>query len=83
MVLSSAGSQLIKSDTASIIEPCKNAGLDLDLENTGVDSSGNAVVVMVENQGHELTKSKCFEHAMELGRTQAHTGKSTQGTRQN
>ena len=82
-VSSSADSQHIQLDTASIIEPGENAGVDLDLENTGVDPVGNTAVDMLENQGHELTKSEHFEHAVELGRTQANTDKSTQGTRQN
>ena len=46
----------------------------LPVANTGAD--------VVENQGHELTKSEYFEHAMELGRIQAHTDESTQGTKQ-
>ena len=67
VVSSSTGSQHIKSNTASIIEPGKNAEVDLDLENTRVDSSKNTGVNVLENQGHELTESEHFKHAMELG----------------
>ena len=80
---SSADSQHIKLDTTSIMGPRESTEVDVDLGNTGVGPVANTGVDVVENQGHQLTESKHFEHPMELGRTQAHTDESTQGTRQN